>query len=145
MQVRTKATILFAQALSYSGWIGVVLLVGLLCSAGCSGNSCSEIVSSEDEAKQALQKFFTSDTSAARDLIATLRKDGMTDEWLNSLQGGCRECYFFRGDTRNDDYFNDKRYWYVMTEIVPPEKKKTVELEIRCASDTRLNLRLYGG
>jgi hypothetical protein len=107
---------------------------------GCS-SACTEIVKSEQEAKTALAAFFTSHSRAANTLIASLRKDGMTDDHFAKLQSGCGSCYVYRG---NDNVENPNR-WYVATSIAPQENKKMVVLEIECANTVSLNRRLYGG
>jgi hypothetical protein len=104
-------------------------------------SACTETVKSEQEAKTALAAFFTSHSRPANALIASLRKDGMTDDHFAKLQSGCRSCYVYRG---NDNVENPNN-WYVATSIVPQENKKMVVLEIECANTVSLNRRLYGG
>lgn len=107
---------------------------------GCS-STCTETIRSEQEAKTALAAFFTSHSRAANALIASLRKDGMTDDHFAKLQSGCGNCYVYRG---NDNLENPDN-WYVATSIAPMENKKMVVLEIECRNTVSMNRRLYGG
>jgi hypothetical protein len=53
---------------------------------------CQKPITSEVEARRVFSQFFTSDSSRSRKLIAELRHDGMTDEFLKEMQSGCRTC-----------------------------------------------------
>jgi hypothetical protein len=107
---------------------------------GCS-SACTETIRSEQEAKTALAAFFTSHSRTADALIASLRKDGMTDDHFAKLQSGCSSCYVYRGS----DNLENPNNWYVATSIAPLENKKMVVLEIECRNTVSLNRRLYGG
>jgi len=120
-------------------------LLGLLSVAQCSLNTCAEIVKTEAEAKQAVQTFFSSDSSAARKLIASLRADGMTDEFLEKLKAGCRDCYVYPGREAGEAHAHDDRLWYVATSIAPREARKSIVLGVECASAVWLQQELYGG
>jgi len=119
--------------------IFIVATTGI--TAGCSSQTCAHSVTSEEEAKSALASFFSSNGVGARRLIASLREDGMTDEYLAKLRGGCASCNFFRGDENS----YDKGRWYVSTWIAAPANKKSVVFQIECATVVRLDHTLYGG
>ena len=123
---------------------GVLLAIGVFFiwadPFGCT-SACRQTVKSEQEAKTALAVFFTSHSRAANALIASLQKDGMTDDHFAKLQGGCRSCYVYRGS----DNLENPDNWYVATSIAPQENKRIVVLEIECGNAVSLNRRLYGG
>jgi hypothetical protein len=101
-------------------------------------------VKSDEEAVNVLAKFMTSDSWASRRLISILRKDGMKDEYLTTMQTGCRDCYVRPGN-RARHHDDDEGAWYVVASIAPREEKKTIVLEIPCDDTVWLYVRLYGG
>jgi hypothetical protein len=131
----------FIRAASIAGVLLVIGAFFIWTNPFGYSSACTETVKSEEEAKTALAAFFTSRSRAADGLIASLRKDGMTDDHFAKLQGGCRSCYVYRG---NDNVENPDN-WYVATSIAAQENKKMVVLEIECANAVSLNRRLYGG
>ncbi len=128
---------------------GIALILGFLANTvGCSSQSCTEYVKTKEEAHQALAAFFTSDSPAARRLIAVLRRDGMTDEYLARLQEGCRGwCYVYREDGHHRDRTQEIGSWYAIAGIAPTmnQEARDVELKIECSTSVLLEERLYGG
>jgi hypothetical protein len=108
---------------------------------GCSA-SCSRTVQSEQAARDAVAAFFSSGSGHSKLLIADLRRDGMTDEYLANLKAGCPECYVFRGEPERNQ---DSNAWYAMAGIAPAGEKKTIRLLVECANAVSLDERLYGG
>ena len=102
---------------------------------------CSKKVKSADETKLAIAKFFTSNSSQALRIIEVLRKDGMTDEYLNNMRNGCINCYIYR----ERDIGEDQTSWYAMTWIAPQSTKKAIVLEVECGNLVWLDRTLYGG
>ena len=107
---------------------------------GCSAG-CSQSVQSEQAARDAVATFFSSGSGHSSRLIADLRQDGMTDEYLANLKAGCPKCYVFRG--RRDRNQNPDA-WYAMAGIAPSNEKKSVVLLVECANAVWLDEKLYG-
>jgi hypothetical protein len=129
------------QGLSIAGIIlAILMLLGFSDPFGCS-QSCTRTVKSEQEAHLALAAFFSSDTRQSRRLIASLREDGMTDEYFNNLKAGCPGCYVYAGH----DHTEDPNAWYTTTHIAPSSAKKSIVLLIECTNGVWLEHRLYGG
>ncbi len=109
--------------------LAIVALLWFTNPFGCS-QSCTQTVKSEQEARLAVGAFFSSDTTHTRGLIASLRHDGMFDEYLNKLKAGCVGCYVYAGYRRNED----PNAWYVVASIASPSAKKDVVLLVECAN-----------
>jgi hypothetical protein len=134
------------------GSAAIKLLLGIFVAValadGLMGYSfrCSKVVDSEQEARKAIASFFSSDARRPRDLIDSLRKDGMTTEYLDNLKAGCgvpgKGCYVFRGDSKQN--YNPNR-WYAIAHIAPRDAHKSVVLEVECAEAIWLDHTLYGG
>lgn len=107
--------------------------------SGCSSETCTDRVASKEDARRAINAFFSSDSPAARKLIAELQSDGMTDEYLEILRNG--DLYAYIGESLTED--PDK--WYVMASIAPPERKRSVALKIECRTRILLDNKYYGG
>jgi hypothetical protein len=139
--VHSPVRIRFVRVVSF----GVLLVVGaFLISAdpfGCSA-SCSQTVQSEKAAHDAVAAFFSSGSGHSKRLIADLRRDGLTDEYLAILKAGCPGCYVFRGRRERNQ---DPNSWYAMAGIAPSAAKKDVVLFVECANAVSLDERLYGG
>jgi hypothetical protein len=118
----------------------ILLLWAAASSAGCSSKACNQPVTSEADALAAVATFFKSDTAAARQLIAELRKDGMKDEFLAGLQAGCRGCVAGSGE----HWSKTTGRWYVAALIAPQEDKKVILFEVECGNAVRIESKLLG-
>jgi hypothetical protein len=97
---------------------------------------------SEEDVRLAISTFFSSDTRRARSLIDSLRKDGMTDEYLARLKAGCGGCYVHLGRDRTGE---DPKAWYAVAGIAPSFTKRTVVFLVECEHSVWIDHRLFGG
>jgi hypothetical protein len=102
--------------------------------------SCKKEPLSEQEARDAVALFFSSNSEAARSLIARLRGEGMSNEYLDLIKNGCRDCYVHRGTWIEED-----SGWYLIAALAPPESKKSVVFKVGCSTNVWIDHRLYGG
>lgn len=131
----------YARVLSFCALLAVGLFFISADPLGCWA-SCSQTVQSGQAARDAVAAFFLSGSGHSKRLIADLRRDGMTDEYLSNLKAGCVGCYVFRGRRERNQ---DPDSYYVMAGIAPPDAKRDVVLLVECANAVSLHERLYGG
>src|SRR5215467_3385999 len=100
--------------------ISLVIGCALVGAVDCTSQSCTESVGSAADARHAVSAFFASQSTLTRSVIAELRRDGMTDEFLARLRNECSVWYVYRGNSRIED--SDK--WYAAAQIAPFEENK---------------------
>ena len=133
-----KLARIFLTTFASMGFLSLLVWSGFLAFHILSKPNCSQVAKTEMEAKQALVKFFSGDTSFSRRVISSLREDRMTDENFAQLKAGCPRCYFYRRDEKNQH----AGLWHVTTAIAP---RRAVVLLAECSNAVWIEERLFGG